>query len=126
MLILPVSDGVPSTLRYPICSIPAEIVARSSGARRRLPDGAGVPSEIERVRVVGPSTTVPDAPGVVAVIATPLNRNIESARITISPAAGGEEEVLLTVPSFRKVPPEPPAISVIGPPDVDTKPENGM
>src|ERR1700747_3392239 len=95
MLMFPVSDGVPLMLRYPTCSTAAdEMLSRSDCMRLRLPDGAGVPSTTEVVGVTGPSTTPAGCPGAAAVIVPPCSA-IASARITISAAAGGEEEVLL-------------------------------
>ena len=66
-----------------------------------------------------PSTTVPAAPAVNALI-VPVPSVMKSARFTMSPAPAGEAEVLSIVEKFENVPPLPPAIRVIFPPWEET------
>src|SRR6516164_8432421 len=105
------------------------MLSRSVCVRLSVPDGGeapSVPSAIELANVTGPSTTGAD-PAVMlpstdgGEVAT-RRRLIWSARMTTSPAPGGELELLSIVPRFVNVPP-PPAIRVIAPPADATEEE---
>src|SRR5271167_2259062 len=120
------------------------MLSRSDCWRFRPAGGEeAVPSTIEFDKVTGPNTTVPDVPALIgepggtmmasgteplwlarAEIAAGLAGNwnpcsiIESARITILPAAAGEAEVLSMKPPLSNV----LAINVIAPPVDETVP----
>src|SRR5215469_2189392 len=108
---LPVTNGVPLTLRYPTCSKPAVIEARSAGARPIIPGEPAAPSAIPLAVVNGPTITVPAVPALMV----PGASDTLSATIAILPAVVAAA-VLSIVPLFVKVAPAPPAIIVIAPP----------
>src|SRR5215472_11883272 len=109
---LPVTNGVPLTLRYPTCTNPAVIEARSADARPMSPGEPAVPSEIPLAAVNGPTITVP----VVLALMVPGASDTLSATIAILPAAAAAAAVLSMAPLFVKVAPAPPDIIVIEPP----------
>src|SRR6516162_11303090 len=86
---LPVTDGVPLTLRYPACNKPAVTVARSAGARPRTPVEPAVPSEMPLAAVNGPNSAVPVVPALMVPGIGDGANDTASATIAILPAAAG-------------------------------------
>src|SRR5215469_4608304 len=121
MSMLPVTNGVPLTLRYPTCSNPAVIEARSAGAKPIIPGEPAVPSAIPFVAVNGPTITVP----VVPALTIPAASDTSSATIAMLPAAAAPA-VLSIVPLLVKVAPAPPAINVTAPPVDATEIDGSM